>query len=129
MAKLLERCGYNITTANCLADARELAAQQRFKLMLCDVGLPDGDGVALLEHVRSMYPIAGIAISGYGMEKDIDRSLQAGFRQHLLKPVSFDDLVQAIERAISDTGGVEQQANAPAFGTVKAAEPPADTDP
>jgi CheY-like chemotaxis protein len=122
MAKLLERCGYTISTASCIADARELAAQQRFQLMLCDVGLPDGDGVSLLAHVRAMYPIAGIAISGYGMEKDVDRSLEAGFHQHLLKPVAFDDLVQAIERATKAVGDIEPDAT-----VTVAAEPPAGT--
>jgi CheY-like chemotaxis protein len=75
--------------------------------MLCDVGLPDGDGVSLLAHVRAMYPIAGIAISGYGMEKDVDRSLAAGFHQHLLKPVAFDDLVQAIQRAMNAVAPIQ----------------------
>jgi CheY-like chemotaxis protein len=52
-------------------------------------------------HVISNIP--GIAISGFGNNGDIERSLQAGFWEHLVKPIRLDDLEAAIERAISPT--------------------------
>ncbi|PYI74406.1 MAG: hypothetical protein DMF01_10450 [Verrucomicrobia bacterium] len=47
--------------------------------------------------------IPGIAISGFGNNGDIERSLQAGFSEHLIKPIKLDDLEAAIERAIGLT--------------------------
>jgi response regulator of citrate/malate metabolism len=50
-----------------------------------------------------VWPPAGIAISGFGNNGDIERSLQAGFSEHLIKPVKLDNLEAAIERALGAT--------------------------
>jgi response regulator of citrate/malate metabolism len=42
----------------------------------------------------------GIAISGFGMRADVERSLAAGFVDHLVKPVKFEKLEAAIEKAM-----------------------------
>jgi CheY-like chemotaxis protein len=50
--------------------------------------------------LRAIEPrLRGIALSGYGMEEDIRRSMEAGFSAHLVKPVDFDQL----RRALRDT--------------------------
>ena len=46
--------------------------------------------------------IPGIALSGYGMEADIERSRAAGFREHLTKPIDFSTLATAIDRVARD---------------------------
>ena len=51
--------------------------------------------------LRAISKIPGIAISGFGSNGDIARSLQAGFAEHLIKPVKLDTLEAAIERAIA----------------------------
>jgi DNA-binding NtrC family response regulator len=48
-----------------------------------------------------VWPPAGIVISGFGNNGDIERSLQAGFSEHLIKPIKLDNLEAAIERALS----------------------------
>jgi hypothetical protein len=50
---------------------------------------------------RAISEIPGIAISGFGHNGDIERSLQAGFSEHLIKPVKLDKLEAAIERALA----------------------------
>jgi CheY-like chemotaxis protein len=55
----------------------------------------------LLRHLRSKFPIAGIAISGFGMDADIGKSLEAGFSAHLVKPMKLEKLEAAIQQAMS----------------------------
>ena len=50
----------------------------------------------LLERRTSGTPLKGIALSGFGMEEDIQRSRDAGFHDHLIKPVNFKRLETAI---------------------------------
>ena len=52
----------------------------------------------------------GIAMSGFGAEDDRRRSREAGFFEHLTKPVSLDRLDAAIRRATAGTGGLEEGA-------------------
>jgi hypothetical protein len=82
--------------------ALEIAGQDSFDLLISDVGLPDGNGMDLLRYLRAQQPIRGIAISGFGMDADINKSLQAGFSDHLVKPVKLEKLEAAIARVMSD---------------------------
>ena len=52
-----------------------------------------------MEELRATYHLKGIALSGYGMEEDVQRSLRAGFVSHLTKPISIEMLDRAIEQA------------------------------
>jgi PAS domain S-box-containing protein len=95
--KLLTRRNYQVAAAANLAAARKLAAAQRFDFVISDVGLPDGDGYQLMTELRDLQPhLQGIAMSGYGMDEDLQRSSAAGFAAHLVKPVS----INAVERAL-----------------------------
>ena len=98
VTKLLARRNYDVTPASSATAARALAAQQRFDFVVSDVGLPDGDGYQLMTELRALQPgLQGIAISGYGMEEDLQRSQSAGFATHLVKPIT----VTALERALA----------------------------
>jgi CheY-like chemotaxis protein len=54
-----------------------------------------------MAHLRVTSGIRGIAISGFGMNGDVEKSLQAGFTEHLVKPVNLEKLEAAIEHAMS----------------------------
>jgi CheY-like chemotaxis protein len=54
----------------------------------------------LITQIRAIANVPGIAISGFGNNGDIERSLQAGFSEHLIKPIKLDKLEAAIERAL-----------------------------
>jgi CheY-like chemotaxis protein len=98
MKMLLDRLGYEVLTADNMTDALRIAAQQPFDILLSDIGLPDGSGIELLKRLRSIREVPALALSGFGMDEDIERSRDAGFSDHLTKPVSIDRLQAAIEQ-------------------------------
>jgi two-component system CheB/CheR fusion protein len=97
---LLERQAYHVTTATSVRSALETAKSQPFDLVISDIGLPDGTGLDIVRELSRSGPVKAIALSGFGMEEDIRRSLDAGFAEHLAKPVNFRTLHDAIRRLI-----------------------------
>jgi CheY-like chemotaxis protein len=104
LAQLLGAMGHQATVANTMAAALDVAARQPFDLVVSDIGLPDGDGHQLMRELALRYHLCGIAVSGYGMEEDRRRSLSAGFRFHLTKPISLSQLQAAIAQAAAPQG-------------------------
>jgi signal transduction histidine kinase len=98
LSRLLERVGHRVTTARTCAEARAAAAETTFDAVISDLGLPDGTGTDLMAALRDRHGLRGVALSGYGMEEDIARALQAGFAAHLVKPVDFRQLCYALGR-------------------------------
>ncbi len=100
LERLLARRGFAVHTATSIAQALEVAREHEFDMVISDIGLPDGRGTDLLERLqqqRGDCPPA-IAMSGFGMEEDLARSRDAGFSEHLTKPVEFPALQNAIAR-------------------------------
>lgn len=89
LQRLLTRRGHEVAVAACGEEALNLLPGQAFDLLICDVGLPDTDGYTLLGEILHRRPgLPAIAMTGYGMESDVERSAAAGFLAHLTKPVS-----------------------------------------
>jgi len=101
LEKLLIRRGHLVAAAHNMRSAMEAAARNSFDVLISDIALPDGTGTELMTYLRAISGVRGIAISGFGMNGDIQRSLEAGFVEHLVKPLKIDKLEQAIERAVS----------------------------
>jgi len=97
LTHLLSRRNYSVVAADCIADARSAARRENFDLLISDIGLPDGSGYELMAELHSRHGLIGIALTGYGMEDDVNRSLSAGFVTHLTKPVTM----QALDGALS----------------------------
>jgi CheY-like chemotaxis protein len=75
------------------AEAAQRAAESRFDVLVSDVGQPDGDGYQLMSRLRQLQPdLPGIALSGYGMEDNLQRSKAAGYAVLLVKPVGIETL-------------------------------------
>ncbi len=89
MRRLLASRGYEVTLACGVQAAMQRAEEGRFDLVVSDLGLPDGSGHDLMRQLKRRYGLKGIAISGYGMEEDIRKSLDSGFAEHLTKPVDL----------------------------------------
>ncbi len=104
MSRLLTAEGYEVHTVHTVSSAIEAVACGEFRIVISDLGLPDGTGHDLMRRlVASGKDICGIAVSGYGSSQDIERSRAAGFAEHLIKPVSFRRLHETLQRL---TGGV-----------------------
>jgi CheY-like chemotaxis protein len=101
MKMLLERRGYQITLAHTAGQALEKAELEQFDLLISDIGLPDRSGYELMQELQSKTALRGIALSGFGTEKDVDRARAAGFSEHLTKPINVDRLDEAIRNLLS----------------------------
>jgi len=101
LARLLGACGYQVRIAGTRAAAISEYEKETFDLIISDLGLPDGNGCDLLKELRALRPIDAIALTGYGMEEDLARTRQAGFGEHLTKPVNAEQLKAAIARITS----------------------------
>ncbi len=98
LSLLLRRAGFVVNLAHSVTAALELAEREPFDLLVSDLGLPDGTGHDLMRQLRSHRPVPGIAMSGFGMEEDLRKSKEAGFSEHLVKPISAQKLEQCIRR-------------------------------
>ncbi len=95
---LLGRRGYKVQAATSLAAAEVLCKLDPFDVLVCDRNLPDGSGLELLARLSANPPRRGaIILSGYNTDEDIERSLAAGYKAHLGKPVELDKLVATIK--------------------------------
>lgn len=93
MAELLEALGHRVNVAATVNAAIALAREQTFDMLISDIGLPDGSGLDVMREWSERQPgVPGVAVTGYGMDEDVRRCLDAGFADHLTKPVNVDRL-------------------------------------
>jgi len=101
MWRLLRAQGFAVDCATTCTEAIQAIGASRYDLLVSDIGLPDGTGFDLMRHARAAKGrggIAGIALSGFGLEHNIRRSKQAGFAVHFTKPLNIQQLIESIER-------------------------------
>jgi CheY-like chemotaxis protein len=95
LAELLAATGYRTCHANDGPAALALAEQFDPHIVILDIGLPVMDGYEVARcftaHPR-MRRASLVALTGYGQAQDRDRSREAGFIAHLVKPVDLDQL-------------------------------------
>lgn len=101
MQRMLERHGYKITVAHSAEQAVEKVHSEDFDLLISDIGLPDRSGYELMREVRLKKDLPGIALSGFGSEQDISQAREAGFSEHLTKPINFERLEKTIQTLLS----------------------------
>jgi HAMP domain-containing protein/signal transduction histidine kinase/CheY-like chemotaxis protein len=101
LTNLLRRRGYYVQSAASLQSALELSAKEEFDVLISDLGLPDGSGIELMQKLNSGRPLVGIALTGFGMEEDIRKTREAGFKHHLVKPIDLTKLDQLIQQSVA----------------------------
>ena len=78
-----------------------MSEREKFDLLIADLGLPDRNGLELLRELRQREPsLPAIALSGFGLPKDVVNSKEAGFIEHFVKPVDLQKLHAAIDRLV-----------------------------
>jgi CheY-like chemotaxis protein/anti-sigma regulatory factor (Ser/Thr protein kinase) len=102
MAELLRLMGHRVHAAYGAQSAVHEAAAFKPELMLLDLSMPDGDGFSVMKQVRArtLQPVYIVAMTGYGQQSDLDKTLAAGFDQHLTKPVGPEALQQVLDETI-----------------------------
>ncbi|MEY2490927.1 MAG: hypothetical protein QOC70_2869 [Verrucomicrobiota bacterium] len=105
LQRILRNAGYRVSSCGSVAEARALAAERKFDLVISDIGLPDGNGLDLMRSLRETHGLSGIALSGFGTEEDLAASKAAGFITHLTKPVDLERLRSAINLALNGAAG------------------------
>ena len=96
MALVLSASGHDCRIAEDGANALKLIEKEWPDVFLIDLGLPDMHGHELVQQLRARDHSNGaymIAVSGHAHQSDIQRSLEAGFDKHLVKPVNFEALL------------------------------------
>jgi CheY-like chemotaxis protein len=96
----LEDSGHKVSTAMTIAQAMALLPKVGCDLLICDIGLPDGTGWELMGKLPEK--IFGVAMSGFGMNADSEKSKAAGFRHHLLKPFKAAELDKVLAEAAAE---------------------------
>jgi CheY-like chemotaxis protein len=95
IAMLLSLDGHDVRSVHDAQRALDLAAEFGPDLVLLDIGLPGMDGYEVARRLRlrqDLTPLRLVAVTGYGQQEDRDRARDAGFDQHLVKPVEPDAL-------------------------------------
>jgi PAS domain S-box-containing protein len=98
LATLLRVKGHEVYEAANGRDGLALAERHQPEVALVDIGLPDLDGYAVGEALRSALGnrVHLVALTGYGQPRDRERALQAGFEAHLLKPVDAQAILDTL---------------------------------
>lgn len=101
LAKLLRSSRHEVKTATTVKAALELAAEWEFDVLLCDIGLPDGTGWDLMRQFPpNRRSFKALALSGFAADDDIQKSRDAGFIDHLAKPINIEQLRRSIRMAL-----------------------------
>jgi PAS domain S-box-containing protein len=99
LALLLEMAGHTTHVAHDGLDAVEMAARIRPDLVLLDLGLPRLNGYDAARRIRALPsggPVVIVAVTGWGQDSDRQKTVEAGFDVHLVKPVDPDVLIKLI---------------------------------
>ena len=98
MSRLLRIAGHHVHVAATVVTAIEGALGNSIDLIISDIGLPDGTGIDLIKTVRKTSAVPAIALTGFGMDDDVAKCRDAGFNDHLTKPVNLQKLELAIRQ-------------------------------
>ena len=101
LAVVLTHAGYSVVTAASAPAALKAARERQFDIIISDIGMPEMNGYQLAREMRTMPGYATVpmvAVTGYSMFDDKERSTNAGFNAHMTKPIDPRALLDLIEQ-------------------------------
>jgi CheY-like chemotaxis protein len=101
LAVVLTHAGYAVTTAASAPAALKAARERQFDVIISDIGMPEMNGYQLAREVRLLpgyEAVPMVAVTGYSMFDDKERSTNAGFNAHMTKPIDPRALLDLIEQ-------------------------------
>jgi CheY-like chemotaxis protein len=97
----LEELGYGVLTASDGHQGLEIAIREIPDVIISDIKMPRMDGYELIHSLRRIPGLAAVpvvALTGFGMKKDVEAAVAAGYDAHLNKPVDVNVLSELIQR-------------------------------
>jgi CheY-like chemotaxis protein len=101
LAVVLTHAGYSVVTAASAPAALKAARERQFDVIISDIGMPEMNGYQLAREMRTMpgyETVPMVAVTGYSMFDDKERSTNAGFNAHMTKPIDPRALLDLIEQ-------------------------------
>jgi DNA-binding NtrC family response regulator len=99
LREFLTEEGFTVAEAGSVTQALGLARQQDFQVAICDIRLPDGDGVALMKKLHQINPsVFVLIITAYATVENVVEAFKAGAFDYLVKPVIFEDVANKLRR-------------------------------
>ena len=101
LAVVLTHAGYSVVTAASAPAALQAARERKFDVVISDIGMPEMNGYQLARELRVMpgyETVPMVAVTGYSMFDDRERSTKAGFNAHMTKPIDPRALLDLIEQ-------------------------------
>ena len=99
LAEFLTSEGFQVTTAASVSEGLAKAKEQDFQVAVCDIQLPDGDGIKLMRQMHKLNPsMFVLIITAYGTVESAVDAFKGGAFDYLTKPVIFDDLANKLKR-------------------------------
>jgi two-component system, OmpR family, KDP operon response regulator KdpE len=102
--------GYRVVEAGSVAEAEQLAPGHNPDVFLLDLGLPDGDGIALTRRLREWSRAPIVVLSARGREEDKVNALDAGADDYLTKPFGVNELLARLRVALRHAGATPERA-------------------
>jgi DNA-binding response OmpR family regulator len=103
LAEMLHLEGFSVLATGSGSDAQRVVQSHPVDLLICDVRLPDLNGLHLLSNLRQNPLTANlpvIMVSGASQRSDIQQALALGADQYIVKPFQLDDLLNAVQRLL-----------------------------
>lgn len=100
LAVVLTHAGYSVVTAASAPAALNAARERQFDVIISDIGMPEMNGYQLAREVRKLpgyQSVPMVAVTGYSMFDDRERSTNAGFNAHMTKPIDPRALLDLID--------------------------------
>jgi PAS domain S-box-containing protein len=104
LAEVLRLEGYAVQVAYDGKEAMDMARQWRPDALVLDIGMPHANGLEVARWVREQdwgKDKALIAVTGWGQQQDRNATLEAGFDDHLVKPVGPEEVASAVSRQLA----------------------------
>jgi CheY-like chemotaxis protein len=101
LAVVLSHAGYSVVTAASAPAALHEARQRQFDVIISDIGMPEMNGYQLAREMRTLpgyETVPMVAVTGYSMFDDRERSTNAGFNAHMTKPIDPRALLDLIDQ-------------------------------
>lgn len=101
LSKALERDGYLVTAVKSIAEAVSVARESTFHMLICDLQLPDGNGLKLVQQLKhANRDLASIIITGHGTVESAIQATREGVFHYVTKPFNIDEVLVLVGKAL-----------------------------